>query len=141
MNRITLKLQINLNERNISNFQKNFLLEIKVIRKDDRFNVMPKTKKYNSIVYTSSNGFIITTNSIEIDGVLGQNFFTLPNNLHLQKPIIKCFITDNERKKYLKKLYESLLDWSTECNVFKKDNVKIRFRTINNNWYIYKIGV
>lgn len=52
----------------------------------------------------------------------------------------RIFDSDDDRKKYLKKLYESLQNWSCDKNIFKNKTSESNIKNISINgqfWFVY----
>ena len=137
-NHIRIKLEINLKYVNSGTNQNNYILIIKVLKKDKRFNVKADSRgSYSSYVYTDVlSEFVIGTNSYNFKGSIDCHDFQLPNEKYLGRKIIGSFMTDKKRKTYLKTLHNSLLTWADDWTMFK-DEPKPKFRVLKNKWYIY----
>lgn len=136
-NQYRIKLEIDLKyvEGNIN--MENFVLTIKVLKKDNRFNVTPKSnQEYTSLVFNASNEFTIGTNSMQPKGSIEYFSFELPNKKFMNRKITNTFTTDSRRKTYLRHLHEALLEWSNRWDPFINEPTT-KFKTLGNKWYFY----
>ena len=136
-NQYRIKLEVSLKDRKLGINQNNYELIIKVLKKDNRFDVSPNFNgEFESLIFTAPDGFVISSNSYEYKGYMGNFFFTIPNKKYLNRKIIKGFQTDYMRKAYLKQLYTSIMAWAEQWDLFSKEPTA-KFKTMGNKWYIY----
>ena len=136
-NQYRIKLEIKLKDFNRGHNDSGYDLIIKVLKKDNRFDVPANPGGvYQAFIFTAPDGFVISTNSYEYKGWIGNFFFAIPNKKHLNRKITKSFITDYQRKQYLKQLYTALMAWSEQWGSFSKEPT-VKFKTLSNKWYIY----
>ena len=136
-NQYRIKLEISLKDYNAGTSSSSHDLIIKVLKKDNRFDVAANPKgEYKSLIFTTPNGFVISANSFEFKGHLGQEMFSIPNKKYLNRKLIRTFPTDYMRKVYLKKLYTSLMAWAEQWDDFSKEPTA-KIKTMSNKWYIY----
>jgi hypothetical protein len=137
-NQYRIKLEINLKYRDNGINQNNYILVIKVLKKDNRFNVpADRTGKgeYSACTFTN-NYFSIISNNKYYKGLLEYECFYIPNKKFLNRNLELGFMTDSYRKEYLRKMYKSLLEWSSVWGSFKGEPPS-NFKSIGNKWYIY----
>jgi len=136
-NQYRIKLEINLKDYDRGLNKDGYDLIIKVLKKDNRFNVKANSiNDYKAFTFTAPDGFVISTNSYEYKGWIGNFFFAIPNKKYLNRKIIKSFPTDQHRKRYLKQLYTALMAWSEQWEDFSKEPT-VKFKSLSNKWYIY----
>jgi len=136
-NQYRIKLEFDLKYIENGPNRENFVLIIKVLKKDNRFNVTPKPNQdYTSLVFNASNEFTIGTNSLQPKGSIEYYSFELPNKKNMNRKIVNTFTTDFRRKTYLRHLHTALLEWSNKWGPFINEPTA-KFRTIGNKWYIY----
>jgi hypothetical protein len=137
-NQYRIKLEIQLKYINKGINKENYILVIKVLKKDNRFNVthISDINDYKSLVFNASNEFTIGTNSLQPKGSIEHFSFELPNKKFMNRKITKEFTTDQKRKTYLRHLHKALLEWSNKWGPFLNEPTS-KFKTLNNKWYIY----
>lgn len=136
-NQYRIKLEINLKDYNTGSMNSSYDLIIKVLKKDNRFDVAANPKgEYKSFIFTDPTGFVISSNSHDFKGYLGGEMFSIPNKKFLNRKLIRTFPTDYMRKVYLRKIYTSLLAWAEQWDEFSKEPTA-KFKSMGNKWYIY----
>jgi len=136
-NQYRIKLEIQLKYKEQGTNQANYLLIIKVLKKDNKFDVKADPNgNYTSYIYTASNEFAISTNSYNFKGEIGPFNFIVPNKKYMNRKIITGFETDNQRKTYLRHLHKALNEWANNWGTFKK-NSPAKFKSMGNKWYIW----
>jgi len=136
-NQFRIKLEIKLKDYNRGDNKDNHDLIIKVLKKDNRFDVPPNPDgTYQAFTFDAPDGFVISTNSYEFKGWIGNFFFAIPNKKYMKRKITKSFMTDKQRKIYLKQLYTALMAWSEQWGTFSKEST-VKFKSMSNKWYIY----
>jgi len=138
-NQYRIKLEIKLKHIDNGANQENYILIIKVLKKDNKFNVpaaQHQNSDYTSYIYTASNEFTIVTSSHKFKGDIGPFNFIVPNKKYMNRKIIASFVTDSQRKTYLRHLHKALIEWSNNWGSFKKDS-NVKFKSMSNKWYFY----
>jgi len=138
-NQYRIKIEIKLKYQNKGINNDNYILVIKVLKKDNRFNIQPDLSgnfEYSALTFIGSNDFSIITNNKDFKGSLESDSFNIPHKKYLNRNIEKSFITDRFRKLYLERLHESLIEWSLKWGSYPNE-AKPKFKTIGNKWYIY----
>lgn len=140
-NKYRLKLEIKLKYIDKGINQENYILIIKVLKKDKRFDVYPdlctNDSKVNiNYIYTASNEFTILTNSLNKYGDIGSFNFIIPNKKYLNRRIVASFLNDAARKTYLRHLHKALMEWSNNWDSFSKES-PTKFKALGNKWYFY----
>lgn len=136
-NQYRLKLEIKLKYIDKGINKENYILIIKVIKKDNRFDVKAdKDGDYTSYIYTASNDFSIGTNSYNFKGNVGKFHFAIPNKKYLNRRLIGSFMTDDARKTYLRHLHKALIEWANNWGSFSTEP-NVKFKAMNNKWYFY----
>lgn len=138
-NQYRIKLEIKLKEVQQGLNEKDYKLIIKVLKKDNRFNIksdLTKNGNYSALTFIASNGFSIISNNQEYKGSLDNFSFVIPNKKFLNRNIEIGFMSDYLRKTYLYHLHKALIEWSSKWSVYSRES-KPKFKTIGNKWYIY----
>jgi len=138
-NRYRIKLEIKLKDLNKGQNSSNYELIIKVLKKDNRFDIKAdydKSGDFTSYSHLASNGFKITTSSHIYKGFIGFFSFIIPSKKYMNRKIISTFRTDELRKTYLKGLHDGLMDWANNYGAFKKEP-DVKFKSIGSKWYFY----
>jgi hypothetical protein len=136
-NQYRIKLEIKLKDYPHGMKDGDCKLVIKVLKKDNRFDVRPNSDgTYSSLIFTAPDGFQVTTTSHTPKGYLGEDFFAIPSKKYMNRKITKGFYSDTLRKIYLKQLYTSLMAWSEQWQPFGQEPTA-KIKTMGNKWYIY----
>lgn len=133
---VKLDIEINLIDKFIkdelyNNYNK--ILEIKINSVDNRFQVFNCIK--NNEHFMSTSGIRILSSIQVPKGKIYNHSFILPNPKYNDIILQHDFLYEDERKNYLKKLYNSLLDWSNNWWGFIGDGVS-KIIINDNKWTI-----
>lgn len=98
-------------------------LIITFLDKDEFFESNFKENKI--IIYNGKNGFRIKSVWDEPFGDISDSGLTIPNLDKIGFELKKTFTTENDRYLFLKKVYNTVLEWSNEWEGFKYDSESI----------------
>jgi len=101
---------------------------------DDRFQIFNCT--VNQQLFIDTNGMHIMCSNDAPMGRLNHNSIILPYKNKVGKEVSLNFFDDECRKDYLKRLYNSLLNWSNNWWGFDNDSSS-KISVIDNKWVIY----
>jgi hypothetical protein len=113
--------------------QKLYLLKIKIVKKDDRFD--DYMYRGNIVYYSALNKISILSHWTYKKGFFNEDQLYLPSKDNLNEIISYTFFTDEKRKEFLKRLYNSLEEWSKNWFQFRYD-FDNKFEVMNNVWKI-----
>lgn len=109
------------------------ILGIKVNKVDDRFQVLNDTT--SNVIFISKFGMKLLS-SVNIPyGAIYNTSLVLPTPDIQNITLYYTFLSDMERKLYLKNLYNILIEWSNEWGGFSRDKPS-HLTVYDNRWVI-----
>lgn len=110
-----------------------FFIKLKVVDKDDRFEA--SDGPLGDYLRFGGSGFSIKSNMSKRLGSLNDDSLILPHLDKMGYDYMKFFFYDIDRYNYLKRLYETINDWSNYWWGFSEDSVS-KIVVNGNTWEV-----